>query len=66
MAWVFFFPFFNFLYCVLSFSYFFSLLSRERGVSLFFIFKIIILCIFSNFFCVFCLLFEGQMGAQTF
>jgi len=60
------FPFCYFLYCVLSFCYCFLLVSRERGVSLFFIFKIIILCIFSNFFCVFCLLFEGRMGAQTF
>jgi hypothetical protein len=53
-------PFCYFLYCVFSFWYHFLLLPGEGGVSLFFIFKLLIY-IFVLF-----LLFEGRKRAWAF
>ncbi len=55
-------PFCYYLYCVLSFRYHFFLVSRDRDVSLFFILKIVILCILSNFFYVFYYFLKCKRG----
>jgi len=63
VAWVLFFlPFCNFLYCVLSFCYPFLFLPGEGGVGFFFIFSLLFSIYLINFLVLF-LLFEGRKGS---